>query len=215
MKVNILLVDDHPLLRSGLGRALEQQPDFVLVGEADTGANGVTETVRLRPDLVVMDIFLPDMSGIDATRQILSATPRVKVVVYSGDADRALVDGAIRAGAMGYVVKSSGADELIHAIGMAMAGRLYLSPQASGGILEDYQNGLLGRTKAPAQALTPRERQLLQLIAEGRRNKDIAANLKLSANTIESYRARLMKKLGYSSTAELVRYAVRKGIVDP
>lgn len=215
MKAKLLVVDDHPLVRDGLRHALARQPDFALVGEASTGAAGVGKAVELRPDLVVMDLHLPDMSGVEATRQILRALPQARVIVLSADAARPQVNSALEAGACGYVLKQSLADELLQAIHSVLEGRLFLSPAVSADLLEDYRRTLAGESRLPGASVTARERLLLVLIAEGKRNKEIADQLKLSVNSVETYRARLMKKLGCSRTMELVRYAIREGIVRP
>ena len=203
------------MLRKGLHQALAQQLNLTVVGEASTGANALKLAAELAPDLIVMDVHLPDMNGVEATRRILGVLPSAKVVVFSGDADRSLVDGALQAGACGYIWKQSAVDELIRAIEIVMAGKLYLSPEVSAGILEDYRKGLSAESEPSKPLLSERETQLLRLIAEGRRNKDMAVQLELSPKSIETYRARLMKKLGYSSTADVVRYAIREGIIAP
>jgi len=212
MKTKILLVDDHPMLRSGLRQELAQQPNLELVGEAATGGLAVKLARESPPDLVVMDIHLPDMNGIEVARQILSAQPSVKVVIFSGDTVRAVVDEALQAGVCGYLSKSSPLEELIHAIDLVMAGRLYLSPDVSAEILEDYRKSLTEEAKPLKPLLSDREKQLLRFVAEGRRNKEIATLLSISPKSVEAYRSRVMKKLGCSSSAELVRYAVREGI---
>lgn len=215
MKLKTLIVDDHPLMLSGLRQALQAAPEIELVGEAADGATAVSLALRLKPDVVVMDLYLPDLTGIEATRQIVEGVPLCKVVVFSGDASRPSVDAALQAGACAYITKHSLVDALLHAIKMVMEGRLYLSPEVSAFIVEDYRKALTG-CEGPAKAtLTDRERHLLKLVADGRRNKEIAQDMKLSANSVETYRARLMKKIGCSSTAELVRYAIREGIANP
>jgi DNA-binding NarL/FixJ family response regulator len=214
MNVKLLLVDDHPLLLGGLSAAMAQQPNLTVVGQAPTGALAMKLARELTPDLVVMDVHLPDMDGIQAARQMLSAVPAIKIVIFSGDATRALVDDALLAGACGYLLKSSDFGELMRAIDLVMEGRLYLSPDVSAGILEDYRKRLV-EGPGPKPSLTEREKQLLRLIAEGRRNKEIASQLGITTKSVETYRSRLMKKLGYASAAELVRYAVREGIAAP
>jgi DNA-binding NarL/FixJ family response regulator len=215
MNVKILLVDDHPMLRHGLRQAMTQQPRFTIVGEAAAGEPALKLAVELKPDLVVMDVHLPDMSGLEATRQILSALPATKVVIFSSDIAGAMVDEALQAGAGGYIFKQCSVEYLIHAIDEVMAGKLCLSPEVSASIVEDHQRRLVGETEPPKLALSEREKQLLRLIAEGKRNKEIATELKLSVNSIETYRSRLMKKIGCPSTAELVRFAIREGIAAP
>ena len=212
MKATILIVDDHPLLRSGLRKVLEQHSGLVTVREAASGREAVSQAAASKAGLILMDIHLPDMSGIEATRRVLEADPAAKVVIFSADASRRLVDSALEAGARGYLLKKSAAEELIHALDSVLAGRVYLSAEVSAGILDDYRKSLAGESKP---SLSERQRQLLRLIAEGRRNKEIAAALKLTEHSVETYRARLMKKLGCSGTAELVRYAIREGIASP
>jgi two-component system response regulator NreC len=215
MGIKVLVVDDHPVLRFGLRRTIDQQPNFTVVGEASTGAEALKLVAKLAPDLITMDVLLPDVNGIELTRQILAVLPSVKIVVFSSDATRSRVNEALQAGACGYVWKLSAAQEIIRAIEMVMTGRLYLSPEVSAGILEDYRKCLAGQSEPSKPFLSDREKQLLRFVAEGRRNKEIAAQLALSIKSIEAYRSRLIKKLGCSSTAELVRYAVREGIAAP
>ena len=203
------------MMRTGLRQALAQQPHFTVVGEAATGESALKLALETKPDLVVMDIHLADMNGVEATRQILRVLPATKVVICSGDYAGALVEEALKAGAGGFILKTGSVDELIRAIHEVMAGRLCLSPELSAAIVKDYQENLVGEVgdiEPPKPVLSGREKQLLRLIAEGRRNKEIATLLKLSPNSIETYRARLMKKILCRSTAELVRYAIREGI---
>jgi DNA-binding NarL/FixJ family response regulator len=215
MSVKILLADDHPLLRHGLRQAMAQQPHLSLVGEAGTGELALKLALELKPDLVVMDVHLPDTSGLEATRQILSALPATKVVIFSSDVAGALVDEALQAGVGGYIFKRGSVEDLMHAIDEVMAGKLCLSPEVSSVIVEGYQRNLVAGAESPKAVLSEREKHLLRLIAEGKRNKEIATELKLSVNSIETYRSRLMKKVGCPSTAELARYAVREGIAAP
>jgi DNA-binding NarL/FixJ family response regulator len=215
MKVKLLLVDDHPMLRHGLRQTVAQQPNLILAGEASTGVLALKMARELTPDLVVMDIHLPDMTGIEATRQMLGAQPSIKIVVFSSDTARALVDEALEAGVCGYILKSGAAEELIQAIGLVMQDKLYLSPEVSAGILEDYRRNLVEEPEPAKPVLSEREKQLLRLIAEGRRNKEIPVHMTLGVKSVEAYRSRLMKKLGCSCSAELVRYAIREGIASP
>jgi DNA-binding NarL/FixJ family response regulator len=214
VNMNILLVDDHPLLLRGLGQALTQQPDFILAGQARTGAMALELARELNPDLMVMDIHLPDINGIEATRQVLKVLPAIKIVIFSCDPARSLADQALQAGARAYVLKSNDLEELVRAINLVMEGRLYLSPELNSDILEDYRESLLERAKPSKPFLSQREKQLLRLVAEGRRNKEIAEALKMNVHSVETYRSRLMKKLGCSSTAALTRYAIREGIAQ-
>jgi DNA-binding NarL/FixJ family response regulator len=215
MNVKILIVDDHPMLRKGLCQALAEQPRFTLVGEASTGELALKLALELTPDLVVMEVGLPGMNGIETTRQILSALPATKIVIFSSAADGTLVDEALQAGACGYILKGRAVKDLIHAIDEVMAGGLCLSPELSVSIVKDYQRRLVEGSNPPKLVLSKREKQLLRLIAMGRRNKEMATTLKLSVNTIETYRSRLMKRVGCPSAAELARYAVREGIAVP
>jgi DNA-binding NarL/FixJ family response regulator len=210
--VRLLLVDDHPLLLRGLCQAVAQQPNLILVGEASTGAMALKLAQELTPDLVVMDLHLPDMNGIEATRQILRAQPAIKIVIFSSDTARPMVDAALQAGVCGYLSKSSALEELMRAMALVMEGKLYLSPDVSAGILADYKKTLVDGPEPSKPILSERERQLLRLVAAGRRNKEIADQMAISAKSVETYRSRLMKKLGCSGSAELVRYAIREGI---
>lgn len=212
MKSTVLLADDHAMLRSGLRQTLSQQDNLELVGEASTGSSALKLARELKPDLILMDVHMPEMDGIEASRQILSELPATKIIIFSSDAARALVDEALQVGVCGYLPKEGAVEELLHAIGLVMAGKLYLSPEVSGDILTDYRKSLQGEGEP---SLSDREKHLLRLVAEGRRNKEISAELNLGIKSIEAYRARLMKKLGCSSSAELVRYAVREGIAKP
>jgi len=212
MQTKLLIVDDHPMLLNGLRQALSEHSNLTLAGETATGEEALNLARELTPDLVVMDIHLPDMNGIEATRKILKVQPSVKVLIFTGDPKRTLVQEALQAGASGYVLKTGKVEELIHAIEEVMAGNLYLSAEVSAEIVEDYQKTLTGKVDSSKPVLSKREKQLLRLIAMGLRNKEIASELKLSPNSIETYRARLMKKVGYRNTAELVRFAIREGI---
>ncbi len=212
MKTRLLLVEDHPLLRHGFRQAVAQQPDLTLVGEAATGAEGLRLARELTPDLVVMDIHLPDMNGIEATRRMMGAGPSIKILIFTGETSRRFVDQALLAGACGYLSKAGALEELIHAITLVMEGKLYLSPEVNAGILEDYRKSLVEGPEPSKPCLSEREKQLLRLISDGRRNKEMAGQLGLSIKSIETYRSRLLKKLGCSSSAELVRYAIREGI---
>jgi DNA-binding NarL/FixJ family response regulator len=212
MQTKLLIVDDHPMLLNGLRQALSEHSNLTLAGETATGEEALNLARKLTPDLVVMDIHLPDLNGIEATRKILKAQPSIKVLIFTRDPNRKLVQEALQAGASGYVLKTGKVEELIHAIEEVMAGNLYLSAEVSAEIVEDYQKTLTGKVDSSKPVLSKREKQLLRLIAMGLRNKEIASELKLSPNSIETYRARLMKKVGYRNTAELVRFAIREGI---
>jgi two-component system response regulator NreC len=215
MNVKVLLVDDHPVLRNGLRQAMAQRPDLTVVGEASTGASALEQAAKLTPDLIVLDVHLSDMNGIETARKILGVLPSAKILIFSGDVARPLVDSALQAGAHGYVCKRNAVEDVMQAIDVVMAGKLFFSPEVSAGILEDYRKGLIEAHEQSKPLLSEREVQLLRLIAEGRRNKEIAVQLGISSKSVETYRSRLTKKLGYSSPAELVRYAIREGIAVP
>jgi len=202
------------MVLNGLRQVLSLHSDLTLAGEAATGAEALKLTRELNPDLVVMDIHLPDMNGIAATRQILAAQPAAKIIIYSGDPSRANVDEAIRAGAHGFLFKRGIIAELFEAIDTVMTGKLYLSPEVRLGVVEDYQQRMAGGAGL-ATVLSALEISLLRLVAAGQRNKEIAVQLAVSVKSVEAYRSRLIKKLGCSSSADLIRYAVREGIAVP
>jgi DNA-binding NarL/FixJ family response regulator len=211
-KIRIILVDDHAMLRRGLRQALAQQERLEVVGEASGGAQALALADQLHPELVLMDVHLPDSNGIEVSRQLLARHPSIKVLIFSSDSARRLVDEALQIGVCGYLSKSGSLDELLTAIDSVMEGKLYLSPEMSGEILSDYRRSLHGGLVAARPEISEREKQLLRLVAEGRRNKEISAELKLSTKSVEAYRSRLMKRLNCASSAELVRYAIREGI---
>jgi DNA-binding NarL/FixJ family response regulator len=201
------------MLRQGLARVISQREGLEVVEEASTGAEALSLVVSLKPDLVVLDLHLPDMTGIEAATQILQARPATRIVMFSSDPTRSRIDEALEAGASGYVLKTDAVDELADAISAVMAGKIYLSQAVSAGIVEDYARGLRGEPVPVPPVLSAQERQLLNLVAGGRRNKEIADELDLSVKSVEAQRSRLMKKVGCASSAELVRYAIREGIV--
>ena len=206
----VLLADDHKILRQGLRTLLEQEKDIQIVGEADNGRSSVKLTGELAPDVVIMDVAMPDLNGIDATRRITEAEPRTRVLALSMHSDGRYVKGMLQAGARGYILKDGAAEELTHAIRTVMAGQIYVSPGVTGTIVNDYVRQLTAADE-PA-TLTRREREVLQLLAEGGSTANIAAGLHLSVKTIETHRKRIMDKLDLRSIAELTKYAIREGI---
>lgn len=206
----VLLADDHKILRQGLRTLLEQEKDIQVVGEADNGRLSVELTGELAPDVVIMDVAMPDLNGIDATRRITEADPRTRVLALSMHSDGRYVRGMLQAGARGYILKDCAAEELTHAIRTVMAGQVYVSPGVTGTIVNDYVRQLTAADQ-PA-TLTRREREVLQLLAEGGSTANIAAGLHLSVKTIETHRKRIMDKLDLRSIAELTKYAIREGI---
>jgi len=215
MKAKTLIVDDHAMLRSGLRQTLAQFPNLEIVGEASNGTDAFKLVNELKPDLVFMDVHLPDLNGIELSRRILSNHHQIKIIIFSSDDSRQLVDEALHAGACGYLSKSCLVDELGLAVESVLAGKLYLSPAVSSEILNDYRKNLAREAAGSSSPLSELDRQIMRFIAEGLRNKEIGANLNMTTKAVEAYRSRLMKKLGCSSSAELIRYAVREGIAKP
>jgi DNA-binding NarL/FixJ family response regulator len=206
----VLLADDHKILRQGLRTLLEREKDIQIVGEADNGRSSVKLTGELAPDVVIMDVAMPDLNGIDATRHITQADPRTRVLALSMHSDGRYVRGMLQAGARGYILKDCAAEELTHAIRTVMAGQVYVSPGVMDTIVNAYVRQLTA-AGAPT-TLTRREREVLQLLAEGGSTANIAAGLHLSVKTIETHRKRIMDKLDLRSIAELTKYAIREGI---
>jgi DNA-binding NarL/FixJ family response regulator len=209
--INILLVDDHSIVRQGVKLILENEPTFKVVGEAGEAEEAVAKAAALQPDVVVMDLHLATIDGVEASRRILSAHTTAKIIVLSAETAPEIVNRALQAGVCGYVEKSSAGDELIRAIHTVLSGRFYLCPTITTALIRAQS---LQSSPQAAPALTEREKELLRLITGGLRNKEIAAKLKLSIKSIEANRSKLMTKLGCSSAAELVRYAVREGIAQ-
>lgn len=209
----ILLVDEHQMMRQGLRQLLAGEPDWIVVGDAFNGQSAREQVRALSPHLVLMDIHLPDECGVEITRQIVAASPAVKVIALASDAAVEPVLRALRAGVAGYLIKKDGSDELIRAIHAVIGHRLYLSPEVSSAVILKFMESPGPETAGPAGAdLSERERLLLRLVAAGNRNKEIAAALAVTVKSVETYRSRLQKKLGCTGTAELVRYAIREGI---
>jgi DNA-binding NarL/FixJ family response regulator len=214
MITRILLADDHRILRQGLRSLLSAQPDFEIIAEAEDGRMAVELTESLNPHVVVMDIGMPDLNGIEATRQIMDRVPSVRVIALSAYADRRLISEILKAGASGYLLKDAAFEELSEAIRTAAAKKVYLSPRIAAELVEDYVR--MSKDPGPSvfELLSPREREVLQLIAEGHSTKEIARVLKVSVKTVETHRRQLMNKLELFSVAELTRYAIREGLVS-
>ncbi len=212
--VRIVLADDHTIMRHGLRLVLERQPDFAVIGEASNGREAIDMVIRETPDVVIMDIAMPLLNGIEATRRIYEERLRTAVVILSMHADEAYILKALRAGARGYLLKDSADADLIQAVRAVIAGKAFFSPAVSKVLADDYLRQMRQQgVDDPYDLLTPRERELLQLIVELKSTKDIAALLNLSPHTIDTHRANLMQKLNVHSTAELILYAVRKGVI--
>lgn len=213
MAIRIVLADDHQMLRRGIRRLLEDDPDFQVVGEANSGADAIRLTDSLIPDVVVMDAKMPGQDGASATRAIVSAHSTVKVICLSAHADRHTSGEMLDAGAAGYVLKDSAFNELTEAIRTVVRGKVYLSPTVTEVVLEQYKQARGGPTDGTsAQPITERERQVLRFIADGKSTKEIASAFGLSAKTVETHRRNLMQKLKIESVAELTKYAIRMGI---
>lgn len=210
MRIRIVLADDHVLVRQGL-RSLLEREGLLVVGEAANGREAVQQVQALQPDVVVMDITMPILNGLDAAREISKSFPKTKTILLTQHEEDVYISGALEAGVRGYVLKNQVASDLLHAVHCVSSGQVYLSPGVSQAVVSAYE----ARPGKSADRLTLRERQVLQLIAEGKSTKDIAAILFISAKTAESHRARLMQKLGIHEIASLVRYAIRAGLVGP
>jgi two-component system, NarL family, response regulator NreC len=212
--IRILLADDHQLMRSGVRLMLEREPDISVVGEASDGREAVSLVKTLKPEVVVMDIGMPNLNGIEAAHQMTQENPALAIVIVSMHSDESYVLRALKAGARGYLLKDSAEADLIKAIHVVYAGKSFFSPAVSKVLLDDYVRKLRrSGTEDAYDLLTPREREILQLIAEGKSNKDIANLLNLSVYTVESHRSNLMGKLNLRGLPELILYAVRRGII--
>jgi two-component system response regulator NreC len=214
--IRVLLAEDHTMVRKGLRALLDNEEDIEVVGEAEDGRQAIQMTQKLRPEVVVMDISMPRLNGLEATRQIHKLMPEVKVLILTMHTNEEYVFQILKAKAKGYVGKQSAPEELIRAIRAIHQGKTYLSVAVSQVVVEEYlQRVEDSRQKDPFNKLTTREREVLQLIAEGYSTKDIAQQLFISVKTVETHRAHLMEKLGLHSTVELTRYAIRRGLTSP
>jgi DNA-binding NarL/FixJ family response regulator len=208
----ILVADDHEIVRHGLRRLLETQPGWEVSGEAANGREAVAKARQLKPDVAVLDFAMPELNGAEATRQILKESPRTEVLVLTMHDAEELVREVLAAGARGYVLKSDASRDLVAAVQALLAHKTFLSPGISKVVVQGYLRG--SEVETPADRLTPREREIVQLVAEGKSNKEIAASLNISTKTVEAHRSHLMHKLNLSSVSELVRYAIRNRIVE-
>lgn len=209
-KIRVLLADDHKILRKGVRMLIDAQPDMEVVGEAKTGREAIEEARRLKPDIVVMDVSMPELNGIEGTRQICEEMKHVKVVALSMHRDSVYVREILRAGASGYLVKDSEDDDLVKAIRAIHRGEAFLSPAISDAVLTDYRK----HVSNPVDLLTSREREVLTMVADGKTNKEIANTLNLSVYTIESHRGSVMEKLNLHNTGDIVRFALRNGLIS-
>jgi len=216
MAVHILLADDHPLVRRGVRELLELQPGWKVVGEAATGREALEKARLLKPDVVILDISMPELNGLEATREILKAVPKTEVLILSLHESERLVHQVLEAGASGYVLKSDAEGTLVEAVEAVRRHRAFFTSEVASVVLQAYRKG--EKSAAPGKhvqsALTPREREIVQLLAEAKSNKEVASALQISLHTVTTHRANIMRKLQVHSVSELVRYAIRNEIVE-
>ncbi|MFM8320195.1 MAG: response regulator [Chloroflexota bacterium] len=215
--IRLLLVDDHEVVRTGLRMLLESQADLLILGEASTGAQALEMAARLTPDVIVMDITLPDFSGIEATRQIKARHPQIAIVALTIHEDEQYFFKMLQAGASGYIPKRAAPDDLINAIRAAHAGQIYLYPSLAKALVTDFvsRSSSESETLDAIEELTAREEEVLELLAEGLTNEEIADRLVISRHTVARHRENIMRKLGLHSRSDLVKYAIRKGLITP
>jgi DNA-binding NarL/FixJ family response regulator len=214
MTIRIILADDHAIVRHSLSRAMEQEQDIEVIGQAEDGHTTVALTRQLRPDLVLMDISMPDLNGIEASREIRRESPDTQIIALSMHSEKRYVTEMFKAGAKGYLLKDSPYDELLTAIRTVAEGKTYLSPSISGTVVEDMVTGEYGNEASAFSVLTPREREVLQLLAEGSTTKQAAIRLHISPKTVEAHRLRIMSKLNIDNIALLTKYAIQEGLTS-
>ena len=212
--ITVVIADDHMIVRDGLRSLLERQPDMEVVAEADNGRAALQHAKELSPDVVIMDIGMRELNGIDATRQLVKMSPKVKVLALSMYSDKRFIRGMLKAGASGYMLKDSAFKELTDAIRVIVGDKIYISPSVSSIVLEDYLEHSSEKESSTRSLLTVRELEVLQLLAEGKSTKQIALSLSISVKTIESHRNRVMQKINVSNIADLTKYAIREGIIS-
>jgi len=215
-RITVMLAEDHMIVREGFRRMLELEADIEVVGEAQQGRQAVTLAARLRPDVILMDIAMPQLNGLEATRQILKALPTARVLMLSAHSDDAYVINATESGAVGFLLKQTSAHEVCRAIREVNSGKTFFTPSISRRIdrLKSQSTGRLGAHKKKIAELTSREVEVLQLIAEGKANKETASELGISIKTVEKHRQALMEKLNIHDTASLTRYAISTGVIE-
>ncbi|MGD0126972.1 MAG: response regulator transcription factor [Terriglobia bacterium] len=215
-QIRVLLAEDHTLVRQGFRRILEDDPRITVVGEARTGIEAIEQCKELKPEVVVMDLSMPELGGLEATAEVLKANPQIKVVILSMYSNEAYVRKAFELGAKGYILKNAIEVDLTRAVMALAEGQAYFSPGVSHIVLESMKAGTFqGTSQDPYEKLTLREKEVLQLIAQGKSNKEIATLLNISVNTVAVHRARVMETLDLHRTAELVLFAVKKGLIQP
>jgi len=212
--IRIILVDDHKIMREGLKALLEREPDIIIAGEAEDGQKAVNLACEIKPEMVIMDISMPNLNGIEATRQIKACSPAIKVLALSMHCDKQFVTKMLEAGANGFLLKDCPSDELLKAIRLIIQNQLYLSQKVANLIIKDYIHQIPRKESMQTPKLTNREKEVLQLLAEGNSTKEIASHLNLSIKTIETHRQQIMDKLNIHSIAELTKFAIREGITS-
>jgi two-component system, NarL family, response regulator NreC len=214
MSIKVLIADDHQIMREGLRTMLQKEPDIQVVGEAEDGRMVQRLALNLTPDVIIMDVAMPDLNGIEATRQIVAALPGVKIIALSMHDDRRFVLNMLKAGAAGYMLKDCAFKDLAKAIRMVMSHRTYLSHEVADIVVKDYLSSTNSKESSAFQLLSPREREVLQLIAEGKTSALIGESLHISIKTVETHRQQIMVKLKIRSVAELTKYAIREGLTS-
>ncbi len=214
MSISILIVDDHQIMREGLCSMIEQEPGFSVVGDASNGREALELIEETQPDVVIMDINMPDMNGTEATRRVTKEFPNTRIVALSMHSDKYFVTEMLKAGASGYLLKDCSKNEIVEAIRTVAADKSYLCPEITGIILEDYVQKTTDESQSEMARLTKKEREVLQLIAEGHTSKEIASRLHSATKTVETHRLNIMSKLEIHSIAELTKFAIRHGITD-
>ncbi len=214
MTINVVLADDHTIVRDGLRALLEANPEIKVVGDAANGKQVVNQVKDLQPDIVIMDISMPELNGIDATKQILETAPEVRVIILSmlGTADH--VFHALQAGVRGFLLKESAGREVMEAVQSVYAGDMYFSRPITFTLVNDYMQARVETQSAPLESLSVRENEILCLVVEGKTSAEIGKSLNLSPKTVESYRSRMMQKLGVSDMSELIKFAIKNGLIS-
>lgn len=214
MSIRIILADDHKIVREGLRSLLEKGPGMEVIAEAENGLTALKQAQELSPDVVIMDIAMPDLNGLEATRKIIAANPGVKVIALSMHSDKRFVVEMLKAGAAGYLLKDCAFEELANAIHAVVANRTYLSPKIAEIVIKDYIRRFPKTELSVYSILTPREREVLQLLSEGKTTRQVASHLQVSIKTVETYRKQIMDKLDIHNIADLTKYAIKEGLTS-
>ena len=214
MKISILLADDHKILRDGIRSLLEKEPDYEVVGEADNGRTAIELACELKPDVIIMDIGMPDINGIEATKEILSRVPSIQVIALSVYSDKQFLVEMLNAGAKGYLVKDCAFDEMLSAVHSVVSNKRYIAPKLLETFIEDYMNNKIKNGMTKKTHLTRRETDVLSLIAQGKNTKEISAALHISVKTVYTHRQHIMDKLKIHNPVDLAKYALRTGLIS-